>query len=116
MFSKSLCLRSMLSFCLSNYLAVESEIIVRMAQTIGMKTNAILKLPMLNRVLLRTYSGQSMGNGTRNALTSGEKNKYSIAKCHAQHKLHCHMVRFHFRQLGTRDFCDFNSYHISNTT
>ena len=73
MFSKSLCSRSMFSFCLSNYLAVESEIIVRMAQTIGMKTNAILKLPMLNRVLLRTYSGQSMGNGTRNALTSGDR-------------------------------------------
>ena len=69
----SLCLRSMLSFCLSNYLAVESEIIVKMAQTIGMKNNAILKLLMLNRVLLRTYSGQSMGNGTRNALTSGER-------------------------------------------
>ena len=44
-----------------------------MAQTIGMKTNAILKLPMLNRVLLRSYSGHSMGNGTRNALTSGER-------------------------------------------
>ena len=73
MFSKSLCLRSMLSFCLSNCLAVESEIIVRMAQTIGMKTNAILKLPMLNRVLLRSYSEQSMGNGTRSALTSGER-------------------------------------------
>ena len=63
----------MLSFCLSNCLAVESEIIVRMAQTIGMKTTAILKLPMLNRVLLRSYSGHSMGNGTRNALTSGER-------------------------------------------
>ena len=73
MFSKSLCLQSMLSFCLSNCLAVESEIIVRMAQMIGMKTNAILNLPMLNPVLLHSYSGQSIGNGTRNALTSGEK-------------------------------------------
>ena len=73
MFSKSLCLWSMLSFCISNCLAVESEIIVRMAQTIRMKTNAILKLPMLNRVLLRSYSEQSMGNCTRNALTSGER-------------------------------------------
>ena len=63
----------MLSFCLSNYPAVQSEIIVRMAQMIGMKTNAILKLPMLNHALSRTYSGQSMGNGTRNALTSGER-------------------------------------------
>ena len=53
----------MLSFCLSNYLAVECEIIVRMAQTIGMKTTAVLKLPVLNRVLLRSYSGHSMGNG-----------------------------------------------------
>ena len=117
MFSKSLCLRSMLSFCLSNYLAVQSEIIVRMTQMIGMKTSAILKLPMLNHVLLRTYSGQSMGNGTRNALTSGERINTQLQNA-TQHKLHhaiLTMVRFHFRQLDTRDFCDFYSYHISNT-
>ena len=60
LFSKSLCFRSMLSFCLSDYLAVESEIIVRTVQTIGMKNVE----SVLNRVLLRTYSGQSMGNGT----------------------------------------------------
>ena len=90
-----------------------------MAQTIGMKTNAILKLPMLNRVLLRSYSGQSMGNGTRNALTSGERKKILNCKmpCTTQTtSCYSHMVRFHFRQLDTRDFCDFYSYHISNTT
>ena len=87
MSTKSLCLRSMLSFCLSNYLAVQSEIIVRMAQMIGMKTNAILKLPMLNHVLSRTYSGQSIGNGTRNALKSGERINIQLQNA-TQHKLH----------------------------
>ena len=87
MFLKSLCLRSMLSFCLSNYLAVQSEIIVRMAHMIGMKTNAVLKLPMLNHALSRTYSGQSMGNGTRNALTSGERINTQLQNA-TQHKLH----------------------------
>ena len=87
MFLKSLCLRSMLSFCLSSYLAVQSEIIVRMAQMIGMKTNAILKLPMLNHALSRTYSGQSMGNGTRNALTTGERMNTQLQNA-TQHKLH----------------------------
>ena len=87
MFLKSLCLRSMLSFCLSSYLAVQSEIIVRMAQMIGMKTNAILKLPMLNHALSRTYSGQSMGNGTRNALTSGERMNTQLQNA-THHKLH----------------------------
>ena len=77
----------MLSFCLSNYLAVQSEIIVRMAQMIGMKTNAILKLPMLNHALSQTYSGQSMGNGTRNALTSGERINTQLRNA-TQHKLH----------------------------
>ena len=116
MFLKSLCLRSMLSFCLSNYLAVQSEIIVRMAQMIGMKTNAILKLPMLNHALSRTCNGQSMGNGTRNALTSGERINTQLQNA-TQHSISCysHMVRFHFRQLDTRDFCDFYGYHISNT-
>ena len=87
MFLKSLCLRSMLSFCLSNYLAVQSEIIVRMAQMIGMKTNAILKLPMLNHALSRTCNGQSMGNGTRNALTSGERINTQLQNA-TQHKLY----------------------------
>ena len=77
----------MLSFCLSNYLAVQSKIIVRMAQMKGMKTNAILKLPMLNHALSGTYNGQSMGNGTRNALTSGERINTQLQNA-TQHKLH----------------------------
>ena len=36
-----------------------------MAQTIRVKRNAILKLLMSNRILLRTYSGRSMGSGKR---------------------------------------------------
>ena len=94
MFLKSLCLRSMLSFCLSNYLAVQSEIIVRMAQMIGMKTNAILKLPMLNHALSRTYSGQSMGNGTRNPLTSGERINIQLQNA-TQHKLHHAILKWY---------------------
>ena len=94
MFLKSLCLRSMLSFCLSNYLVVQSEIIVRMAQMIGMKTNAILKLPMLNHALSRTYSGQSMGNGTRNALTSGERINTQLQNA-TQHKPHHAIVTWY---------------------
>ena len=44
---------------------------------------------MLNHVLSRTYSGQSMGNGTRNALTSGERIITQLQNAHAtKHKLH----------------------------
>ena len=32
-----------------------------------------IETAMLNRVLLQSYGGQSMGNGARNALTSGER-------------------------------------------
>ena len=42
---------------------------------------------MLNHVLSRTYSGQSMGNGTRNALTSGERINTQLQNA-TQHKLH----------------------------
>ena len=66
---------------------------------------------MLSRELI---GGQSMGNGIRNPLTSGERLNTQLQNA-TQHKLHSHMVRFHFRQLDTRDFCDFYSYHISNT-
>ena len=87
MFSKSLCLRSMLSFCLSSYLTVQFETIVRMEQMIGMKANAILKLPMLNHALSRAYSGQSMGDGIRNPLKSGERLNTQLQNA-TQHKLH----------------------------
>ena len=42
---------------------------------------------MLNHVLLRIYSRQSMGNGTRNALTSGERRNTQLQNA-TQRKLH----------------------------